>query len=120
MTGRALVKHISRALDHRLWTGATRRLGLPAAELRALADAWNESFDEGRPLERTLREIVESLIERFPSITSAERDHIVDIVRRFTRTDTFLRSAMSTSSPSRASSLVHDTRPPTLTNITPA
>ncbi len=90
VTGRALVKHISRALDERLWASAERRLGKPQDELRRLATSWNDGFEEGRPLARELRTTVEELIASYDAPSGEDRERIVDVVRRFIRTETFL------------------------------
>jgi superfamily II DNA or RNA helicase len=105
ITGRALVKHISRRLDARLWAAASERLQTPEEELRRIARAWNDGFEDDRPLERVLRNAVAHLISAHPDPGAAERERIVDIVRRFVRTESFLGRFVELTADDRAGEL---------------
>jgi hypothetical protein len=90
VTGRALVKHISRAITQRLWTSACRRLSVSEAEARQLADSWSDGFELERPLGRTIRTTTIELLAELTAIGSDQADRIADIARRFVRTPMFL------------------------------
>lgn len=105
ITGRILVKHISRELERRLWTGAARHLGSTQGELRDLAKSWNDGFDPGRPLERVLRATVDALLAEHGDLVPAERERVVDVVRRFVRTETFLGRFVDLTADNRSAEL---------------
>lgn len=105
VTGRALVKHISRTIDARLWSNASRGLGRTIAELRELAHAWNESFEEGRPLARTLHHHIDTILDDHGGVDEDERERIRDTVRRFVRTETFLARFVDLTAADRANEL---------------
>lgn len=104
-TGRALVKHISRRLDTRLWTIAARRCGAPEPELRELARVWNDGFEDDRPLQRVLRELVLQFVDAYPEAAADDRDRTIDIVRRFVRTEAFLGRFVDLTAEDRAAEL---------------
>lgn len=105
VTGRALVKHLSQALDARLWALANHRLQVPVADLRELARLWHDGFEEGRPLERALREVMDTILSQAPTATDTERRTVIDIVCRFMRTESFLGRFVDLTAENRADAL---------------
>jgi superfamily II DNA or RNA helicase len=89
-TGRALVRHISSALDARLWADASRKLGCDEDEARRKVALAGDAFDDGRPLQRVLEQFVMRVLVEGPDVPEAERVRIANIVRRFVRTPLFL------------------------------
>lgn len=89
-TGRALEKHISRAIEDEITTKAARELQGKKSEAAAKLTALGEAFDPGRPAREQLDKEVAEILDTVPSFTTEERERIADIIRRFVRTDSFL------------------------------
>ena len=89
-TGRALVGHISSAIDRRLWDTATLRLGIPEPELRERAASWHAGFDPDRPLYKTLVDSISEVLDAAGTLPEADRGRIIDVARRFLRTPLYL------------------------------
>ena len=105
VTGRALVKHISNALEQRLWGSASKRLGITIDDAKERARQWGDAFEPDRPLDRTIRTVVEELLTPNTAIGAEERDRVADIVRRFVRTPLFLARYVDLTVEDRASVL---------------
>lgn len=94
-TGRALVRHISAAIDARLWADVQRKSGLPEGEARKRLEVLSDAFDDGRPLRAVLDKFVREQLQAAPLLAEADRDRVADIVRRFVRTPLFVGRYLS-------------------------
>jgi len=94
-TGRALVRHISAAIDARLWADVQRKSGLPEGEARKRLELLSGSFDDGRPLRAVLDNFVREQLQAAPLLADADRNRVADIVRRFVRTPLFVGRYLS-------------------------
>ncbi|MGH8501121.1 MAG: helicase-related protein [Gammaproteobacteria bacterium] len=87
-TGRALVRHLSGAIEERLWLDASRRLDMTVGEARKAVTAFGGRFDQGEAMQREL----EALIKEKLAKTNLHDEHcsrVQDAVRRFIRTPLF-------------------------------
>lgn len=89
MTGRAIVRHLSAAIERHVWGQAATRLGCPEGEAHEKLRLIGEAFDDGRPLQRLLHDHVEESLSA-AQLDDGQRDIVHDIVRRFVRTPLFL------------------------------
>ena len=89
-TGRALVRHLSAALECQLWNEAAQRFGMDhQAVQKAVADFGGRFDTEGGmrdPLDKELARRLAPYLE----LSSAEQELILDVVRRFVRTPLFV------------------------------
>lgn len=104
VTGRVLVRHISTAILRRLSAMAQRALAGTGHDPGRVLRSWDGAFDRGKRLERALRERVSVLLSR-TSLSGDERASMVDIVRRFVRTQLFLIRYVDLSAKDRVSAL---------------
>jgi len=100
-TGRALRRHVSRALERRLLERGAERLGLSGSnptrireELRRISE---NRFDRDAPLRRAIEELTRATLldagvptAWLESDPSARREGLLDLVVRFLRTPSFL------------------------------
>jgi hypothetical protein len=107
MTGRALVKHISRRLDAQLWAIAARRCDAPVSVLRKLARKWRADFaDRGEArLRHVLQALVVQLVAAYPGAGSHDRERTADVVLRFVRSEAFLCRFVDLTAANRAAEL---------------
>lgn len=89
-TGRALVKHLSAALERDLYETAGKKMGVEASEGRKALRLLSDGFDEKRSLRRVLDESLDRLLREADDVDEGERERIRDIIRRFVRTPLFL------------------------------
>lgn len=89
VTGRVLVRHISTAILRRLAAMAQRKLEGTGQDPGRVIRSWDGAFDRGERLERALNGRVSDLLSK-TSLSDDERGSMVDIVRRFVRTQLFL------------------------------
>ena len=89
-TGQALLKHISQALDTRLWAALEERIGLPRSEAVPIVARFGERFDADGAMTRHLRVPVSRLIAEEPSIAPDESDQLQAVIRRFVRSPIFI------------------------------
>jgi hypothetical protein len=89
-TGRALVRHLSTAIEARLWDQLAQRTGRSPAEGRDAAIHFGERFDPNAPMGRYLTEATDRLLSAAGGVSSAERDGLVDVIRRFVRSSVFV------------------------------
>lgn len=88
-TGRALVRHISVALEKRLWDDTAARLGITKSEAEQAVKRFATRFDQGEPMQRFLEEALNSMMAEFTELTGEEKQAIHDVVRRFVRSPIF-------------------------------
>jgi hypothetical protein len=103
-TGRALRRHISALLGEEIARLAAAQLGRePGADVRDELDRIADRFFESdAPLRRAVTESVGRIVERFPTVEREHGDQIVDVVRRFLRTPSFLVRHFDLSAADRA------------------
>lgn len=89
-TGRALVRHLSAALEKRLWSDAAQRLGLDKKSTRKAVTAFGARFDTDGGMRQPLDEELRRRLAPYPELQSDEQDLIQDVVRRFLRTPLFV------------------------------
>ena len=94
-TGRALVRHISAAIEARLWADVQRKSALPETEARKKLELVSDSFDEGRALRDVLDKFVREQLRAAPQLADADGRRVADIVRRFIRTPLFVGRYLS-------------------------
>ena len=90
-TGKALERHLSKALDEAISRIAAKRFGLNEEQaplrLQRLGERFNKT-DES--LRREADNILHALVRGVGGFTPGEEDEVVDVMRRFLRTPSFL------------------------------
>ena len=89
-TGRALVRHLSAALEKRLWDDAAQRLGLDDRNVRKAVTDFGARFDADGGMRQPLYDEVAQRLAPFTELADDERELIQDVVRRFVRTPLFV------------------------------
>jgi ERCC4-related helicase len=89
-TGRAIVRHLSSAMQARLWADAAQRLGLDKERARKAVTDFGARFDTDGGMREPLDAELTTRLAPFPELGEAERDRIRDVVRRFVRTPLFV------------------------------
>ena len=89
-TGHALVRHLSAAVEHVLWNQLALRTGRSADEARDAATRFGERFDPDAPMGRYLTDAIDRLLSAAGGVPTAERDRLVDVIRRFVRSSVFV------------------------------
>ncbi len=89
-TGRALIRHLSAAVEQQLWDHLANRTGLSPAKARDAAIRFGERFDPGAPMERYLRDATDRLLFTAVDVSAPERDRLFDVIRRFVRSSVFV------------------------------
>lgn len=91
-TGRALQLHISRALDQELLELAANRFGCPSSELarRRLVRLGKRFMSRQDPLRKAADTVLPRLANQQCRFSQEEVDEVVEIMRRFLRTRSFL------------------------------
>lgn len=89
-TGRAMQIHISRALREVLVKRASESLGCSRRDVKRELENVSARFASDRPVGRHLRVVVRSFIEPYQRFSDAEQDEIVEVIRRFVRSQSFL------------------------------
>ena len=89
-TGRALVRHLSAALERRLWTDAMRRFGLDDPSVRKAVTDFGARFDTDGGMRQPLDNELAKRLQLYPQLTNEDRELIQDVVRRFVRTPLFV------------------------------
>jgi hypothetical protein len=105
MTGRAIVRHLSAAIEKHLWAQAATRLSCPEAEAQDKLRLIGEAFDDGRPLQRLLHDHVEESLGAAAQLDDVQRAIVHNIVRRFVRTPLFLARHLDLRDEDRAHAL---------------
>jgi ERCC4-related helicase len=89
-TGRALVRHLSAALEQQLWTDAAARLGLDQANVRKAVTDFGARFDTDGGMRQPLSNELTRRLAPYAELSAEERELIHDVVRRFVRTPLFV------------------------------
>lgn len=89
-TGRALRQHISSRLHREILAlGAARLPGSTLAELDRILDELGEQFFKDEKLRASVSSALEAIVGPYP-FSSEDRDQVIEVVRRFLRTPSFL------------------------------
>jgi ERCC4-related helicase len=89
-TGRALVRHLSAALERRLWTDAMRRFELDEPSVRKAVTDFGARFDSDGGMRQPLDGALAKRFALYPQLSDEEHELIKDVVRRFIRTPLFV------------------------------
>lgn len=89
VTGRVLVRHISMAILQRLAGKVRAKLEGTSHDPGRLISSWDNAFDRGERLEVALTTSVGRMLDG-SGLDESERDKLVNVVRRFVRTQLFL------------------------------
>jgi ERCC4-related helicase len=89
-TGRALVRHLSAALERQLWSDAAQRFGLDHDSVRKAVTDFGARFDTDGGMRQPLDTEVARRLAPYAELDSDDRELIQDVVRRFVRTPLFV------------------------------
>lgn len=89
-TGRALVRHLSEALQAELTSAAAAALGCPVREVGKRLQSLGDRFERGRQFHAQLYDAVEDMTRKARGLSGEERERVFEVVRRFVRTPSFL------------------------------
>jgi ERCC4-related helicase len=89
-TGRALVRHLSAALEEWLWSDAAQRLGIEEKNVRKAVKDFGARFDTEGGMRQPLDDELARRLAPYSDLSSDEKDLIQDVVRRFLRTPLFI------------------------------
>lgn len=90
-TGRALVRHLSAALEERLWRDAANKVGLDDRVVRKTVTDFGARFDSQGGMRQPLYDEVTRRLAPYKHVlTSDEQEHVQEVVRRFVRTPLFV------------------------------
>jgi ERCC4-related helicase len=89
-TGRAIVRHLSAALEKALWDDAAQRLRLDKQRTRKAVTDFGARFDTDGGMRRPLYDELARRLAPYRKLNSQETDLIQDVVRRFLRTPLFV------------------------------
>ena len=89
-TGHALVRHLSDAMERRLWSGASLRLGKDGQATRKAVMDFSGRFDKEGGMRRPLYDTLAARLAPYPELGDTQRELIQDVVRRFIRTPLFV------------------------------
>jgi hypothetical protein len=99
-TGQALVRHLSDAIQSRLWKDLTQRTGIPEASAPDLVARFGNRFDADDAMARYLSAAVRKLVAEEPGIAADETTSLLEIIRRFVRSPIFVARYFDPSQPS--------------------
>jgi ERCC4-related helicase len=89
-TGHALVRHLSSAMEKRLWSEASQRLEMDRDATRKAVTDFGGRFDKEGGMRRPLQDALAKRLEPYPELDFAQQELIQDVVRRFLRTPLFV------------------------------
>lgn len=90
-TGRALRQHISSLLDDEITRmGQAKLPGRSASEVRRALNAIGDRFFEDDKLRLAVTKWLTKTVDQFPALSGTQKIAVVDVVRRFVRTPSFL------------------------------
>jgi hypothetical protein len=90
-TGRALRQHISALLNEEIGRlGQAKMPNLSLDEVHKALEELGERFFKDEDLRVLVSSWIDDIVVRFPTLLSGHRDKIVDVVRRFLRTPSFI------------------------------
>ncbi|MBA3656178.1 MAG: hypothetical protein H0W69_02365 [Gemmatimonadaceae bacterium] len=95
-TGRALRQHISALLHKEIVTLASEKLpGRSAAEIERVLNKMGDQFFDDQKLLDAITAWLDPIVSQFPEISTTNRSQVIDVVRRFIRTPSFLARYLS-------------------------
>ena len=89
-TGKALVRHISAALERQLWRDAAQKFGLDQDVARETVTDFGARFDTDAGMRQPLFNELERRLAPYVELSDEEQELIHDVVRRFVRTPLFV------------------------------
>ncbi len=89
-TGRALVRHLSAAMERQLWNDAAQRSGLDYQSVRKVVTDFGARFDTEGGMRQPLDRLLARRLAPYPELSGEEGELIQDVVRRFVRTPLFV------------------------------
>ena len=89
-TSRAIVRHLSAALERELWSDAAQRFELEYEDVRKAVDGFGARFDTDGGMRQPLRDELVRRLEPYKELCGQEREQIHNVVRRFVRTPSFV------------------------------
>ena len=90
-TGRALRQHISALLNEEIGhMGQAKMPGRSVDEVHQALEELGERFFKDDELRTLVSSWIDDIVIKFPKLISDHRDKIVDVVRRFLRTPSFI------------------------------
>ncbi|HVC12263.1 MAG TPA: helicase-related protein [Burkholderiales bacterium] len=105
-TGRALRQHISARLHQEILSlGAQKLPGRSTREVQTILDELGDQFFKDEKLRAAISASLESIVAPF-AFSSEERELVVEVVRRFLRTPSFLVRYFPLEEPDRAAGMV--------------
>jgi ERCC4-related helicase len=89
-TGRALVRHLSAALERQVWSDAAARFSLDQESVRKVVTDFGARFDTDGGMRQPLSSELARRLSPYTELSSQEQELIQDVVRRFVRTPLFV------------------------------
>ena len=89
-TGRALVRHLSAALERQLWNDAEQRFQMDHQAVQKAVTDFGGRFDTEGGMRDPLNRELERRLAPYPELSATEQELIQDVVRRFVRTPLFV------------------------------
>jgi ERCC4-related helicase len=89
-TGRALVRHLSAALEQQLWSDAVASFGLDKPSVRKAVTDFGARFDTDGGMRQPLSNELARRLAPYVELSAEEQELIQDVVRRFVRTPLFV------------------------------
>jgi ERCC4-related helicase len=89
-TGRALVRHLSAALERQLWRDAAERFVLDQDTIRKAVTDFGARFDTDGGMRQPLSNELARRLAPYAELSTEEQELIQDVVRRFVRTPLFV------------------------------
>lgn len=89
-TGRALVRHLSTALESQLWSDAALKFDLDHQSVRKAVTDFGARFDTDGGMRQPLDNELARRLAPYPKLSSEDQELIQDVVRRFVRTPLFV------------------------------
>lgn len=89
-TGRALVRHLSAALERQLWNDAAQRFDMDHQAVQKAVTDFGGRFDTEGGMRDPLNKELERRLAPYAELSVVEQELIQDVVRRFVRTPLFV------------------------------
>lgn len=89
-TGRALVRHLSAAMERQLWNDAAQRFEMDHQAVHKAVTDFGGRFDTEGGMRDPLNKELERRLAPYPELRAVEQEKIQDVVRRFVRTPLFV------------------------------
>lgn len=89
-TGRAIVRHLSAALERQLWSDAAQRFELGHESVRKAVTDFGARFDTDGGMRQPLKDELARRLAPYVELSKDEQERIHDVIRRFVRTPLFV------------------------------